>query len=174
MKTIIILLTLALCASAQARIGETVAECVKRYGNPDSVDATGLTFVFKANGLHIDITFNGGKCVVIEYSRWKPGFIFVDHYVENLDEVEQNFLLDVNAGGQKWIKNEGWYDYPIKTESGHLFANRNLDHKLKISTPEACVAELRKRRLDAEAQKVAKVKAEAARKAEAEKKLQGL
>ncbi len=164
MKTILTLIMLALCASAQARIGETVDECVKRYGKPDAVDATGLTFTFKSNDLHIYITFAGGKCAVIEYVRWKP-WMFNRLAAETLPEAERNLLLEANGGGQQWVSSGLFETYDKKTSSGDRFAS--LSGRLSIITKEA---------KDAREKKAAdeKLAAQAKANTEAEKKLKGL
>ena len=94
MKTIITLFLLAFCASVQARIGETVAECVARYGKPVAVSESGLTFTFKSKGFEIEITFFNGKCEVIEYARWVPG-VLTEKYSEAFSEVEQKLPLQM-------------------------------------------------------------------------------
>ncbi len=57
MKTLITLITLALITTASARIGETAAQCQKRYGKPTSVDKEKSSAVFKKAGLLLHITF---------------------------------------------------------------------------------------------------------------------
>lgn len=168
MKTITLLFALAMLSSAQARIGETVAECVQRYGKPNAVDATGLTFTFEANGLHLYVTFAGGKCVAIEYVRWKP-WMFGYNAAETLPEAEQNLLLEANGGGHKWVSTGLFESYDRKTADGALYSSSS--GRFRIITKEAKEAAEKKAADDAAA---AKLKAQAEQKMEAEKKLNGL
>lgn len=161
MKIITTLILLALCASAQARIGETVEECVKRYGKPTKVDEAGRTFQFHSDDVKIDITFAAGRCVCIQYYQTTKAVFSGGDLVKSLSEPEKDVLLEANAGGQKWVKNEGWAGYPLKTETRSLFASRDESGKLKIITPEAAIEEMRDARLAKEATQ-AKEKAAAA------------
>lgn len=165
MKTILALIMLALCASVQARIGETVAECLQRYGKPTTVDASGLTFGFNSNGLQIDITFAGGKCVAIQYSRWEKS-IFGGFRQTALTSDEANVLLEANSGGQPWVGNGLFQSYDLKTENGDRYAGH--DYPLfKIVTRQIKEDQEAKEKADQAAR-------QAAEKAGVEKKLKGL
>ena len=68
MKTILTFLLLA--AFAEARIGETLEECIKRYGNPITVDKDLGTTTFLKEGFVVVVKFtDGGKIIVNWYMR---------------------------------------------------------------------------------------------------------
>jgi hypothetical protein len=88
-----------LAKGAESRLGETLEQCVQRYGplirrqgNPDNPQ-----FIFEKDGVTIGINFLDGKAGQISYSR--PGGVpFLDL------EVQQ--LLEVNSGGFSWQYDE--------------------------------------------------------------------
>jgi len=84
-----LLLLFALGTAANARIGETPAECIARYGEPLKVEKETMTIGFQKGDLLIMCVFDEGKCVEIAYQ--KEG---------DLSEVEVMTLRDVN--GTQW------------------------------------------------------------------------
>ncbi len=59
-----------LAGSAEARIGETKAECIMRYGQPTERIKGSQFCGFKNGRLHIDIEFDGeGKAVKVWYHK---------------------------------------------------------------------------------------------------------
>ena len=70
MKTISLtfLIFLWLGAGAQARIGETLEECIKRYGEPVQREET-KTLIFQKSGISINCGFREGRCVQITYQK---------------------------------------------------------------------------------------------------------
>lgn len=166
MKTILTLLMLALCASAQARIGETVEECVKRYGKPVAVDASGLTFTFFHTDLRLKLTFQDGKCAAIEYERCEKSIFGGFNYV-GLNQVERDLLLQANAGGRKWEANGFLERYNRVTDDGSLFAEEGPLATFRVVIKKIKMQEEAKAKADEEARLAAK-------KADAEKKLKGL
>ena len=166
MKTILTLILLALCASAQARIGETVAECVQRYGKPVAVDEPGTTFTFFYTDLRLKITFQDGKCAAIEYER-RIKSIFGGFTYEGLNQTERDLLLEANAGGHKWEANGLFEKYNLATDDGALFAADGMLVTFRIVAKKIKLQEEAKAKNDEETRLAAK-------KAEAEKKLKGL
>lgn len=97
MKTITILVaTLMLNAAAQARLGETSAECVARYGEPLRTDKETMTLGFEKEGILIMCVFHEGKCVEIAYKKKELG---------EFSEVEIQTLRDLNGKGWEKVEN---------------------------------------------------------------------
>lgn len=108
MKTILTFIMLALCISAQARIGETVDECVKRYGKPTSHDeATGLFTCFK-DGMMISLRFLKGKCSQICFARMSPT---MPRTLEPMRQEEIDALLSFS--GSDW---EPWTTFTVDSK----------------------------------------------------------
>lgn len=100
MKTfaLIFFLTSLAGATLQARLGETLAQCEARYGEP-SKGLDGNSINFRKDGMVITVEHWAGKCVEITYCREEP---------LPLAEIER--LLEVNAvptADGKWIKQSG-------------------------------------------------------------------
>lgn len=157
MKTILTLIMLALYASAQARIGETPAECVKRYGNPSGMDGKKTTFYFTKDAIKIAVTFENGKCVKITYtpteSRWTKE-----------DEVR---LRLINDSSHEWHSQSDILDTCWHSTGGLFFLRPGFSQMITVQTDESYYRDV--------AEKEAKQKAEqqATRAAEI-KKLDGL
>ena len=100
MKTILTLIMLALCASAQARIGETVDECVKRYGKPEKYDEAAKAFICNKDGVLILLWFTEGKCCKIVLVKQRDK----NNLPEFFSEVELETLLAANGEGWQKIK----------------------------------------------------------------------
>ncbi len=99
-KTVLSLFALsAFIASADARLGETLAQCRERYGvmslEPNPAFPALPGHVFQKNGFKITIRFVDGKAVWISYVSAKP-----------FEQGVIDTLLDLNAGESKWIFNE--------------------------------------------------------------------
>lgn len=100
MKTIasIFFLTSLAGATLQARVGETIAQCEARYGEPSKA-LDGNTINFLKDGMVITVEHWAGKCVQITYCREEP---------LPIDEIE--LILEVNAvttADGKWTKRSG-------------------------------------------------------------------
>ena len=76
MSVLVLLAVFFIALSVEARIGENIEQCVKRYGNPLAIDKgmklfdqrTGMEIKqFKKEGVLIKIIFNNNKAVYIEY-----------------------------------------------------------------------------------------------------------
>jgi len=91
MKMITIFITLLMLGiSAKARIGETPAQCVARYGEPLSVDKETMTLGFQKQDIFIMCVFHEGKCVEVAFKKTEADF----------SKAEVETLL--NANGSEW------------------------------------------------------------------------
>lgn len=79
---------------ARARIGETVEECIVRYGDPVAETTGRLQGVksvsFAKAGVRVRIEFVDDKAAFLSFAR------------HGMDASEEQKLLDSNAGGLKW------------------------------------------------------------------------
>ena len=99
--------------SLQARVGETLDQCIKRYGKATSIpmiyDFTGPTkelayYNFLKNGIAIQIGFLNGKASDLSFHHVAPD---ADAKTPNpvpadLSRVEIDTLLAANSDGMKW------------------------------------------------------------------------
>ena len=96
MKNLIkFLLPVALLGVVEARIGETVEECEKRYGKPK---VTPDHHFYKKNGYNIAISFHKGKAHSITYGKISK---------DKISEHEVLILLKANKSDGKWEKENG-------------------------------------------------------------------
>lgn len=98
-KTLAMILGATLVATAaNARIGETVAACTARYGEPGKSQLdekqTGVV-LYEKNDLIIRLHFVNGKSDLIRYS---PG------QVAKIDLETALYLLEVNGREKKWTQ----------------------------------------------------------------------
>ncbi len=84
--------------SAQARIGETEAQCVARYGKPVKVLPKGL--LFAKNGMRIYVTFSGGvaDCIFLQ----KADGAEAKSKALPISEGEIQKFLSENSHGCQW------------------------------------------------------------------------
>jgi len=122
------LILLALCLTPmqalRARIGETLEQCVERYGEPVRHDEGGI-YVFFKGGMSIRCFFHKDKC-------WSISFLRAD--LRDLSRDEISTLLERNGGDQKWVPNTD-HLYTKRTADGKLFAGLG-NSALIISTKE--------------------------------------
>jgi hypothetical protein len=130
MRTILFFLCLAL--PIQARLGETLEECIKRYGEPTGRAEEDTIVSFNKGEFAITILFVAGKAEWIVLM--KPGSVFA----EKLTETEIKTLLEANGSGLKWTEAKVssiafarvWAT--PKRERGAYY--ETLEHKLNIMT----------------------------------------
>ncbi len=91
MKALTLLTFFCLALSAQARIGETLDECIKRYGEPAQRPLP-KTLLFHKSGIAITCYFVDGLCVNLSYKKIAPATRFNEREVEILRM----------ANGSKW------------------------------------------------------------------------
>lgn len=82
---------LCLALSTEARIGETLDECIKRYGEPAQRPQP-KTLLFHKSGIAITCFFVDGLCVQISYKKLDSATRFNEREVEILRM----------ANGSKW------------------------------------------------------------------------
>jgi len=96
LKVIMLCGAVLLTAGVQARLGESVEQCNKRYGDPTYInlndDLTGLASYTK-NDLVIDIHFLNGKADLVRYN---PG------RVSRIDLELARYLLQANGRDKQW------------------------------------------------------------------------
>ncbi len=116
---------LGLPSSAQARVGETRAECEQRYGKGRDLElkvgailreaaANWSASVYSSHGLTIEIVFENDRAVFVRYTN-QPVLSFGDYdrTVPGLTHREINYLKRANAGGgAEWRR----FDEPILQE----------------------------------------------------------
>jgi hypothetical protein len=111
-----VIVILALLASVcHARLWETYAECVNRYGKEKS--ATKESNIFEKNGIEIIAGFELTKCVAIAF-RSLNGQAFTDQEIQK--------LLDANGGGSKWNvekPREGFNSWKTQDEKSLAYYN---------------------------------------------------
>jgi len=94
----IILISMLIAISCFARIGETQAECIKRYGKPINMDKSKIAF--SKNGFYIGTMFINGKCEAIAYYKMEKDAL--DRAIE-ITENEAMILMKSNSN-KKWIQ----------------------------------------------------------------------
>jgi hypothetical protein len=104
MKTILFFLLSV--ATAFARVGETGAQCLDRYGSP--VKKMGDRQMHRKGGLNIWITFENNKAVMLVFS--KVG-------ADRLSSEEIDALLELNKSGGEWDSDEK-YPWAWKSADG--------------------------------------------------------
>jgi hypothetical protein len=122
MKTLLVLFLLSITA-VQARLGETVAECLARYGQPYGMDDKQTTFYFIKDGVIIHVTFDGGKCVKITYTSerdWTP--------------KDEELLRTANDGGARWKNDSTLFDTLWASDSGLRFSRVTMSHTIVVTT----------------------------------------
>ncbi|MDR3403355.1 MAG: hypothetical protein P4L99_12730 [Chthoniobacter sp.] len=107
MKTMMLLCFFWMLASARAAIGDTLEQCIARYGQPVASPSTtipGGLYHFEKDGLHIGIGIFAGHVDYLQFSRTSadPGEPL------RLSEDELRRLLMANAPeGHKWVARDG-------------------------------------------------------------------
>jgi hypothetical protein len=96
-------LMLGLPSDSSARIGETLQQCIARYGQPEdnpqesAVHPKATDCAFIKSGLDISVVFYQGKAVDIMFRK-------LDGSAFNPSEVEE--LLKANGGSSSWNQHE--------------------------------------------------------------------
>jgi len=92
---------------ASANLGDTLRDCISRYGQPtshgkgDSTNAGYEWYAFKKGSLNIEETFSGrklNKIVIIE--------VFWNEDRSAMSDVEQATILREDSANKKWDKSE--------------------------------------------------------------------
>lgn len=141
MKHLLIAISLAaLSFTAHARIGESVAETVHRYGNPerDSLKTSGLLYFRKDNLCYIT-HFDRGHCDVISIFSGHDVMGFPDQLG---DEVLYRLLRE-DGGAGEWEMAPGFTINGVwNSKDGRSFAIYDtMRHKLVIMTRDAYLRE---------------------------------
>lgn len=94
------LLLLLLASPAQARIGETPAECTARYGQPVTVDAETQGTLYKKAGVQVACFFAEGRCDFIHFKNLRK---HADGTSVPFTDAERKILLEASSGGRAWV-----------------------------------------------------------------------
>ena len=116
MRIMIAVLMLAFLTAtvAHARIGESLDQCVKRYGTPVASDAklfdqrTGMEIKqFKKEGVLVKVIFNGDKAVYIEYAystlKLETGESSANIIKRLLDSNGKDWTPDKSSIDRDWL-----------------------------------------------------------------------
>lgn len=100
----IFLILLLLPTFASARLGETLIQCVTRYGEPigsNEIEPGLLGMTFTSQSFSVGCLFKNGVCISITYTHAqnadndvKRGFL----------DTEKEILLGANSKGRKWVE----------------------------------------------------------------------
>ena len=98
----LLLLLLGVAHICQARIGDTLAEAIERYGKPVNKASANEFAMFKEASYYITAHFHDGKTDAITYV--KAGFEPATKGAFSDDEIEM--LLKINGSGQTWERSK--------------------------------------------------------------------
>lgn len=136
MKTLA--LFFALVAPCFARLGETVAECKARYGEPVHIVEKTSAMHFSKAGFRLVIEFYKGRAagVMIEKEA-EPGVLQIGN--PEISKTEIDTFLQANSGGGEWVENsEGDFVNVIWFSKGgrNLAVWQKFEHTLSFMTKE--------------------------------------
>lgn len=100
MRSNALLCLLLLPVLAFARLGETEAQCIERYGPADPTIEQEGTLFFHKSGFIVSTHFFEGKVDCIIYSKEKAGGAY---YSEKFSDTELAELLRINGAEAVWI-----------------------------------------------------------------------
>jgi hypothetical protein len=100
---LVVALFVSFSATAFGRIGETGAQCTKRYGKSIKVQKEDQTVLFMKKGFVVAAHFHDGKVDAIFYQKAEKNIL--DIAVEMSDNEVSNFLK-ANADGREWNEKE--------------------------------------------------------------------
>ena len=122
MKLIFLLLLLT-ALPCFARLGETEAQCIARYGQPDMREPAisegsdqVKEDVFLKNGMRFAALFLNDKCCSICFYKADD---------EPFDATEARFILDANADGQAWTPTATPNEY-VRADGAKAFSLSKL------------------------------------------------
>lgn len=146
-----IILTL-LSGIAEARIGESVEQCISRYGKPimrTERPEGQEEIIFKKDYFTISANFFHGVCDSIYYSKSKKTFWRKEEENIPLSEGEIGVFMEANAFGKTWtsfsesdylywtedrdLEAHYWKDLRILSISSRNSRERSLDEAYKYS-----------------------------------------
>jgi hypothetical protein len=107
MKKIVITTLLALAFPAMARIGETPAECIKRYGEAVKINREDNSMSFVKSGFFIHVVFLEGKAGQLFVCKNEQDAL---GNFKEMSEAEIEALLKSNRGEGEWKKEEQLID----------------------------------------------------------------
>ena len=97
----------------EGRIGETLEECMARYGEPVRIEEPFERYrgslsgfhEFKSGDLKVLCQFDAaGRCLYLTYYKVA---VQPQQGVQKLSPEESNDLFEQNGAGQKWLEREG-------------------------------------------------------------------
>lgn len=121
----IFLVLLSVCSGkVEARIGESIEQCIARYGEPEkrySLPDNKEEIQFHTNAFTISAEFLNGVCDWISYTKpKKKAFWSKKEEWQHLTDGEIGVLMEANSNGKPWERFSGedcWYrtdDYDLE------------------------------------------------------------
>ncbi|GEP44474.1 hypothetical protein [Brevifollis gellanilyticus] len=90
---------LLLASPAQARIGETLAECTARYGDPVSVNLDPPVTMHEKAGIRVACFYFEGKCDFIYFKNLKTD---TEGTPMPFTDAERKVLFEASSAGKDW------------------------------------------------------------------------
>jgi hypothetical protein len=167
----IVLLLHAFLASSVARLGETVAECEKRYGAGEVFETETMDQALSHMGRRVSL-ITGAPHKLYNFQGWLIKVAFVDgvsvaeQYTKDstrskirITDAELAVILDANKGDGAWAKEEDGNTW-IRTDKtiAEIATTDSIRTGLKLTTPAAIVADAKgkNQKLESEKAKVPK------------------
>jgi hypothetical protein len=108
-RMILFAVAILVTTQLQARLGETVEECISRYGKPLNLSKAPSNLIFiQKDDLFVCCSFIYGKCNRISISRNSGDF----------SEAEIKMLLELNGGSGEWTASTSARNRSIKSWLG--------------------------------------------------------
>ena len=119
-------------SAAYARIGETLQQCIERYGQPIKTTPEGM-ILFSKSGLYVFVHFFEEKADAIAFRKVE------EDALQTPAEISQNeidLLLSSNGQGHEWKKREVIsMDSEWETDDGKIIATYGtMQHLLIVVT----------------------------------------
>ncbi|MGC3991673.1 MAG: hypothetical protein QM796_18680 [Chthoniobacteraceae bacterium] len=141
MKTVILSLCALVCFASQskARIGETLEQCIQRYGAV--VKQESGIIVFKKSGFFVMVKLYNEKVEQIAFCKAQADELGQAGAISD-NEIE--LLLKTNGGASNWkVQPVISTDRHWQTEDESLFAHyTTIDHMLVIQTKDCVVRDI--------------------------------
>jgi len=140
----LLLVCFAVLPSAEARLGETAAQCQQRYGAPVQADKEGH-MMFMKGGFIIMVDIFNGRVETIGFRKVEQNALGMG---EKLSDNEIASFLAANGNGKKWKKLEiiSMDDNWITEDGDFIAVYKKMDRTLIIFTKEVLARDKEERR----------------------------
>lgn len=141
MKTLLALVALFFTVPTFARIGETPAECIARYGEPLQVDQEKSQLIFRKGEIMLIAHFHEGKCDRLSMRKAEQDIL---GNPAEMSDTELQVLMEANGGGKVWRKKDVLALANVwETEDGAVSAQyETLERFFTIYTKEALARQI--------------------------------